>query len=297
MSCRMNYDLEVSGSAGIAYDAGVLEISISGGAYADIIDAGGSWVTGGYNQTGINGGFSNPLLPSRPNWSGVSGGFVTTTVNLPPSGVGQPVKLRWRMGSDSSVTHAGWRVDSVVISGGYACCVSAPAVTSAVSRKTHGGAGTFNVNLPLTGTPGIECRSGQGAGSMDHQIVVTFANSVTVASAAVTSGTGSVSGSPIVAGNVVTVNLTGITNSQTIMVTLNNVNDGVNMGNVVVPMSVLQGDTSGNGSVSSTDVSQTKSQSGQAVTVSNFREDVVVNGSINATDVSAVKGKSGTALP
>ena len=217
-------------------------------------------------------------------------------MNLPALGIGQPVKLRWRMGSDNSVNHTGWRVDNVSITGGYVCCQSAPAVTNAVSRKAHGGAGNFDVPLPLTGTPGIECRNGQGAGT-DHKIVVTFVNPVTVGSASVTSGTGSVSGSPIVAGNVVTVNLTGVTNAQTIMVTLSGVNDGMSMGNVVVPMSVLQGDTSGNGSVSSTDVSQTKSQSGQAVTVSNFREDVVVNGSINATDVSAVKGKSGTALP
>ena len=62
-------------------------------------------------------------------------------------------------------------------------------------------------------------------------------------------------------------------------------------------MGVLLGDVNGNGSVNSTDVSQTKLQSGQAVTNANFREDVNVNGSINATDVSSVKLKSGTALP
>src|SRR5205823_4473616 len=37
-----------------------------------------------------------------------------------------------------------------------------PTATGAVSRKTHGAAGTFDVNLPLTGTPGIEPRSGGG---------------------------------------------------------------------------------------------------------------------------------------
>ena len=296
MSCRMNYDLEQS-SATVAYDAGVLEISINGGPWTDIIAAGGSWVTGGYNHTDISTCCSNTLLPSRPSWSGVSGGFVTTTVNLPPSGVGQPVNLRWRMGSDSSVTHAGWRVDNVTVSGGYICCISAPTVTGAVSRKTHGGVGDFDVSLPLTGTPGVECRAGQGAGGTDHQMVVTFANPVTVGSASVTSGTGSVVGSPVVSGNVVTINLTGVTNAQTIMVTLSNVSDGVNTGNVVVPMSVLLGDTSGNGAVTGTDVSQDKLQSGQPVTASNFREDVIVNGAINGTDVSAVKLKSGTALP
>ena len=41
MTCRMNYDLEQN-TATEAYDAGVLEISINGGAYADIVTAGGS---------------------------------------------------------------------------------------------------------------------------------------------------------------------------------------------------------------------------------------------------------------
>jgi hypothetical protein len=296
MSCRMNYDLEEQTTAA-AYDAGVLEISINGGAYADIITAGGSWVTGGYNHTGINTGFSNPLLPSRACWSGVSSGFVTTTVNLPAAGAGQPVKLRWRMGSDSSVSHTGWRVDNVVISGSYVCCQSAPAVTSAVSRKTHGGAGDFSVALPLSGTPGVECRNGQGAGT-DHKIVVTFVNPISsVTSASVTSGTGNVSGSPVIAGNTVTVNLTGVTNAQTIGVTLNGVNDGTSTGNIVVPMSILNGDTSGNGSVNASDVNQTKVQVGQLVSGSNFRNDVNVNGSLNASDVTAVKIRSGTSLP
>jgi len=298
MSCRMNYDLEQS-SATVAFDLGVLEISINGGAYNDIISAGGSFVTGGYNHTSLSTGFSNPLLADRcpagacSSWSGLSGGFVTTTVNLPAAGSGQSVKLRWRMGSDSSVSHAGWQVDNVVI---YGPC-TAPAVTSAVSRKTHGAAGDFNVNLPLSGTPGIECRNGQGAGT-DHKIVVNFVNSISsVGGASVTLGTGSVSGSPAISGNTVTVNLTGVTNAQTINVTLNSVNDGTNTGNVVVPMSILNGDTSGNGSVNASDVNQTKAQVGQLVTGSNFRNDVNVNGSINASDVTGVKIRSGTSLP
>jgi hypothetical protein len=175
-------------------------------------------------------------------------------------------------------------------------CAQGPAPTSAVSRKTHGAAGNFDISLPLTGTPGIECRNGQ-PGTTDHKMVVTFANPVTVGSAAVTAGTGSVSGSPVVSGNTVTVNLTGVTNAQTIIVTLSSVNDGTTTGNVVVPMSVLNGDTTGNGSVNAGDVSQTKAQSGAVVGAGNFRTDVTANGTINASDVSAVKAKSGTALP
>ena len=169
-----------------------------------------------------------------------------------------------------------------------------PVPTAAISRKVHGNFGAFDINLPLTGTPGIECRS--GGASNNYETLVTFALPVTLSSVSVTSGTGSVSG-VVVSGANVFVNLTGVTSAQTIAFTLFGVSDGTNMGNVVIPMGVLVGDTNGSGSVNATDVSQTKSQSGQAVNASNFRNDVIVNGSINATDVSSVKSKSGTALP
>ena len=69
------------------------------------------------------------------------------------------------------------------------------------------------------------------------------------------------------------------------------------MSNVTIPMGILLGDTSGNATVNASDVSQTKSKSGQPIDATNFRTDVTVNGSINASDVSLVKSKSGTALP
>jgi hypothetical protein len=62
-------------------------------------------------------------------------------------------------------------------------------------------------------------------------------------------------------------------------------------------MGVLLGDTNGNGAVNASDVSQTKSRSGQTSGGTNFRSDVTTNGSINASDVSLVKLRSGSALP
>jgi hypothetical protein len=62
-------------------------------------------------------------------------------------------------------------------------------------------------------------------------------------------------------------------------------------------MGVLAGDTNADRSVNSADITQTKSQSGQAVTGSNFREDLNVDGSINSADITLVKSKSGTGLP
>ncbi len=81
------------------------------------------------------------------------------------------------------------------------------------------------------------------------------------------------------------------------MITLNGVNDGTTTGTATITMPVLVGDTNGNGAVNSTDIGQTKSQSGQPVTASNFREDVTADGNLNSSDISLVKSKSGTGLP
>ena len=88
---------------------------------------------------------------------------------------------------ESGNINGGWEI--TLINSTHAC---AQAVT-AVSRKMHGGV-PFDIPLPLVGAKGIECRAGQGGGGTDHQMVVTFATPVTLGSAAVTSGTGSVVG-------------------------------------------------------------------------------------------------------
>jgi hypothetical protein len=165
--------------------------------------------------------------------------------------------------------------------------------TSVVSRLTHGSAGQFDINLPLSGPPGIECRSGGSSGA--YQIVLTFPHAVTVTSYAV-SGAASVA-TTSTSNNTVTVNLTGVADAQTITITLFGVTDGVNRSDVSVPMAVLVGDTTGNGLVNSSDISQTQSQSGQPVTATNFREDVTVDGFINSSDISLVQMKSGTTVP
>jgi len=46
-----------------------------------------------------------------------------------------------------------------------------------LSRKTRAGAGSFDIDLPLAGTRGVECRRGNPNGS--HTIVFTFANELT----------------------------------------------------------------------------------------------------------------------
>jgi len=170
-------------------------------------------------------------------------------------------------------------------------------LTDAVSRKTHGAAGTFDIELPLSGQLGIECRTGGASGN--HTFVFTFTNNVVSGNAAVTSGTGSVSGPPTFSGNTMTVNLTGVTDVQQITVTLSSVTDcfGSVLPNTSVSAKMLIGDTNDNSAVNATDVAQVKSQSGASVTSSNFREDVTADGSINSSDIGLVKVNVGHALP
>ena len=174
--------------------------------------------------------------------------------------------------------------------------VTALALTSAVSRKTHSDAGDFDISLPLTGNPGVECRSGGATG--DYTFVFTFTNDVINGTAMVTSGVGNISGAPVFSANTMTVNLTGVTNVQTITVSAQNVTDQFlqTLPNSSATAVILAGDTNGNSAVNASDVSQTKAQAGQVVDNSNFRTDVSVNGAINASDVSLVKQHSGEAV-
>ena len=180
-------------------------------------------------------------------------------------------------------------------------------ITSAVSRKTHGGGGTFDVSLPLTGTDGVECRT--GGGTNDYTIVATFSANVTVTGspqAQLTAGTGCVgsggvcTGNVTVSGNTVTVPLTTIDNAQNINVRINGVNSAASDAPATdfdIPMGVLIGDTNGNRVVNAADVAQTKSRLGQTVDATNFRSDVNANGAINAADTALIKGHSGTSIP
>lgn len=112
LTFQQNFNLEASGvDPNLGFDGGVLEVSFDGGnTFQDILAAGGSFVTGGYNRT-IATDRGSPLA-GRQAWSGDSEGFITTVVNLPFMPAGG--RLRWRMASDSSGSGEGWRVDTII---------------------------------------------------------------------------------------------------------------------------------------------------------------------------------------
>jgi hypothetical protein len=138
LSFRHYYNLEDP------YDGGVLEISINGGPFTDIISAGGDFINGNYNDT-ISTGTGNPLA-GRTAWTGNSGAFVLTTVALPTVTPGSNVQFRWRMGSDNSVAVSGWYVDTIIMSFAYACCGGAPPVTLSAPKIGPSKQFQFNVS-------------------------------------------------------------------------------------------------------------------------------------------------------
>ena len=104
--------------AEIFWDGYVLEVSINGGAFVDVTDpsVGGVFVSGPY--TGEIDGTANNPLAGRMAWSGDSGGYINTVINLGAGLNGQSIKLRFRMGTDEAAGALGARVDTLSITGG-----------------------------------------------------------------------------------------------------------------------------------------------------------------------------------
>ena len=148
MIFRNFYNTEASDNF---YDGGVLEISIAGGPWTDIIAAGGTFTANGYNAT-IFVGDTNPLA-GRQAWSGNSGSLIQTNVNLPPASAGQNIQLRWRIGTDSIISAPGWFIDSVGIFT-LQCSNQVPVITTQPASQTvmSGNSTTLSVVAAGSGT-------------------------------------------------------------------------------------------------------------------------------------------------
>jgi len=154
LSFRNNFNLENT------FDGMVLEISINGGSFNDIITAGGSFVAGGY--TGAISNTSGSPIGGRQAWTGNSGGFITSTVNLPAAANGQSIVLRFRRATDISVAGVGVYVDdisviqtaSIVYAGSPYCSTvaSAPVTLTGAPGGTYTAAPAGLTINPTTGT-------------------------------------------------------------------------------------------------------------------------------------------------
>lgn len=122
-----------------AFDGGILEIAIGSQPFQEIVQAGGSFVEGGYNVTLAD---NNPLGP-RPGWSGDSGGWLSALVNLPPAAAGQTVQLRWVFATSRGQTNGAWFVDSVDIT--ESVCL--PAVSNPIILNPSASRNTFSFEI------------------------------------------------------------------------------------------------------------------------------------------------------
>jgi hypothetical protein len=304
-----------SSSGGAIYNAGTLDIAnsiLKSGSGANIYYSSGTITSHGYNLSSDDGsGFligigdqinTDPILgPLKDN-----GGPTLTHAPLSNSpaidrgkdigGTGQDQRgsLRPVTYNDPSIVPppGGDRSDIGAVE-------LAPGVlpTDAASWKMHGGAGSFPIDLPLTGDPGIECRS--GGATNDYQVIVNFAGPVNFSPpAVVTSGSGSVASSTGNGTNQVTLNLTGVTNGQIITVALFDANDGANSGDVGVRMGVLIGDVNASRRTDAGDVTAVRNHTVSIPTdAATARFDVNVSGRIDAGDVTATRNATVTVLP
>ncbi len=122
---RNKYDLESTFLRNRLYDGSVLEIKIGSGSWQDILAAGGTFLSGGYDGI-IDNCCQNPLA-GRRGWSGKSGlnntaVFITTRAKLPASAAGQNVQFRFRVGTDIGGTREGQFIDNFRVLDNYECC-------------------------------------------------------------------------------------------------------------------------------------------------------------------------------
>jgi hypothetical protein len=163
-------------------------------------------------------------------------------------------------------------------------------LVSAASRLTHGPAGTFDIDMPLTGTSGVEDRS-----SATYNAVFTFDAAVTSGEVQVVSGTATV-GAITFSGNSMTAQLTGVTSAEVVTLRVQNINgDGQQHGDV--PFGFLTGDVNGNRIVDRPDQQQIRTDRNQPVTAANFRDDINLNGRVNRPDLQAVQANRGHSIP
>jgi len=129
-----------SDQANGVYSGGVLEVSINGGAFQDIVVAGGSFGAGGYSAQ-LDPTLDNPLMQppqlGRSVWGGDSGGFVATTATLPASAQGGTIAFRWRLGTEGGgrgyATYSGWWVDD------FTCEACQPAADDTIFKDGFDG--------------------------------------------------------------------------------------------------------------------------------------------------------------
>ena len=169
-------------------------------------------------------------------------------------------------------------------------------LVSAASRMTHGSAGDFDIDMPLTGPSGVEDRQEPPNGGQERKTflaVFTFDTPVTSGDVSVTGGN-AFAGTPIFSGNEIQVPLLDVSGGQVVTLTVSNVN-GLG-GSADVDFGFLVGDVNGDRVVDKADADLIESHKHQAVDGSNFRDDINLNGVVGVPDFNYVRAHKNTHL-
>lgn len=131
-----HYDLQST------YDAGKLEFSVNGGTWFDVVStgSGAQFASNGYNVTVKATGKPSDRneFEGQTAWSGNSGGFIETIVNLTDTAkfAGKSLRARWIIATNASTASIGWYVDSVALLGGGDFSNQPPAIIGAPTSSS-----------------------------------------------------------------------------------------------------------------------------------------------------------------
>jgi len=168
-----------------------------------------------------------------------------------------------------------------------------PLLLAAVSRKTQGGAGTFDLNLNLNGTPTatVEPRL-----SGPTQLLFTFNKAMAAADGTLDATEFTLTNATFVSASIVssnlTLNLTNVVDQSKVTVVMNGLTDlagNALSGTNAVLVRSLCGDVNQSGTVNAVDMQQVKNNLLTTVTSVNFLSDVNCSGNINAVDLQQIK--------
>jgi hypothetical protein len=186
-------NLEAYAAGGVGYDGTVLEISIGGAPYQDILAAGGRFDAGGYNLV-ISSGYQSPILGRRA-WSGQSANRQYVQVRLPPAAGGRSTRLRWRVATDNSGLSSGYSVDDIHVSDlkcGETFGSPGSAIVCGAGETCSAGICTFDLTQNLLGHWPLNDASGSttAADSSGHNLTGTVVGNVQFSANAGPNGTG-----------------------------------------------------------------------------------------------------------
>jgi hypothetical protein len=115
LGCKLEFDHWMQGETSgyypdSAYDGGIIEISLGGGAWMQVVPE------GGYNKTiRYTAGSSTPYSGPFPGLPCFSGTIDWSQVTVDLSSYSGDMQIRFRFGSDASVGMEGWYIDDVNI--------------------------------------------------------------------------------------------------------------------------------------------------------------------------------------